>query len=251
MAPSSVANYLSALWVSARSQGFPSHALDHRLHQTLRGIKRLGHSTRKDRHPLSRQEMASIFMEINTLLPWDLAFWAAVTLAFRALLRKSHYTYSRHTLRWGDVSLYPDHIVIRVRSSKTDQFSTREHRIVLNSSPGSNLCPVHWITALARVQNPLESDYLIRVPGNLGLGPLSYPWFNQKLKDLSASLGLDPTTISSHLLRHGGTSFMSAQGCDLLDIRARGGWSSSSIFRYLHPADDTLLEQDLLVSSYI
>ena len=173
----------------------------------------LGHSTRKDRHPLSPQELASIFMEINTLLPWDLAFWAAVTLAFRALLRKSHYTYSRHTFRrLGDVSLYPDHIVIRVRSSKTDQFSTREHRIVLNSSPWLNLCPVHWITALARAQNPLESDYLIRVPGNLGLGPLSYPWFNQKLKDLSASLGLDPTTISSHSLRHGGASFMSAQG---------------------------------------
>ena len=39
MAPSSGANYLSALWASARSQGFPSHALDYRLHQTLRGIK--------------------------------------------------------------------------------------------------------------------------------------------------------------------------------------------------------------------
>ena len=251
MAPGSVGNYLSALWMHQRLLGLPSYASDYRLLRTLRGIKRLGRSSRLARHPLSLTDLQSMHLEVNTLFPLDLAFWTALTLAFRGLLRKSHYTSSRHNLHWRDVSLYPDHIVIRVATSKTDQFGSHNHRILLNASPGSPLCPVFWVSELARVQNPLESDPLIRVPSPYGLAPMSYCWFNYKLKTLAGIIGLDPASISSHSLRHGGASFMSSQGSSLMDIRARGGWASSAIFRYLHHADATLLKQDLLVSSSV
>ena len=249
MAPSSIMNYLSALWGQLRLLGLPSHEQDIRLRHTLRGIRRLAKSPGTGRHPLALEELRSMFMEINTLLPLDFAFWVAVSLAFRGLFRKSHYTLSPHTLRWRDISIYPDHVLIRVASSKTDQFSTHGHRVLLNASPGSFLCPVFWLSEMARAHSPLESDYVIRVPGPSGLAPLSYRWFNYKLKLLAARIGLDPSTVSSHCLRHGGASFMAAQGSDLIDIRARGGWSSSAIFTYLHHADSTLLQQDLLVSS--
>ena len=251
MAPSSISNYLSALWNRHHLLGLPSHASDYRLLQTLRGILRLGRPAGLQRYPLSLLDLHSMFFEINTLLPLDLAFWSAVTLAFRGLLRKSHYTLSRHTLVWRDVSLYPDHLVIRINTSKTDQFGTRNHRVLLNASPGSPLCPVFWLGELARVQNPKELDYLIRVPSPHGLAPVSCRWFNFKLKILARRIGLDPTKVSSHSLRHGGASFMSAQGSNLMDIRARGGWASSAIFRYLHHSDATLLKQDLLVSSSV
>ena len=251
MTPGSVSNYISALWGRHRLLGHPSFASDYRLLRTLRGIKRLGLQGRASRHPLSLLDLRSLFQEVNTLLPLDLTFWSAVSLAFRALLRKSHYTYSQHSLLWRDVSLYPSHLIIRVCTSKTDQFASKGHRILLNASPGSFLCPVFWLSELARVQNPLESDYLIRVPSPTGLAPMSYRWFNFRLKTLSAKIGLDPSKVSSHSLRHGGASYMSAQGSDLLDIRARGGWASSAIFRYLHHADATLLKQDLLIASSI
>ena len=251
MAPSSIGNYLSALWGRHLLLGLPSHASDIRLKHTLRGIQRLGRPSRASRLPLSLTDLQSMFLEVNTLLPLDLAFWSAVALAFRGLLRKSHYTFSRHTLHWRDVSLYPDRLIIRIATSKTDQFSTHGHRIVLNSSPGSFLCPVFWLAELARVQNHLESDFLIIVPGPIGLAPINYPWFNLKLKLLATRVGLDPSRVSSHSLRHGGASFMSAQGSPLLDIRARGGWASSAVFRSLHHADATLLKQDLLISSSI
>ena len=234
MAPSSVANYLSALWGHHRAHGYPSHASDYRLQRTLRSISRLGRPARASRHPLALPELQSMFMEINTLFPLDLAFWTALTLGFRGLLRKSQYTYSRHTLLWQDISLYPDHMVIRVRTSKTDQFSSKGHRILLNASPGSFLCPVFWVAELARVHHPLETDYLIRVPSPHGMAPLSYRWFNFRLKLLAQAIGLDPSRVSSHSLRHGGASFMSSQGSTLLDLRARRGWASSAVFRYLH-----------------
>ena len=251
MAPGSVANYISALWSHHNFLSLPSHASNCRLLHTMRGIRRLGRSSRPSRHPLCLSDLQSMFQEINTLFPLDLAFWASICLAFRGLLRKSHYTFSRHTLRWRDVSLYPDHMIVRINSSKTDQFASHGHRILLNASPGSFLCPVFWVAELARVHNPLETDLVIRVPGPAGLAPMSYRWFNYKLKLISQRIGLNPTVVSSHSLRHGGASFMSAQGSSLVDIRARGGWASSAVFRYLHHADATLLKQDLLISTSI
>ena len=182
MSPASINNYLSAVWSHQRSLGYPSYPDDYALKLTLRGIRRLGKSSRPSRHPLSAQELLLLYQELNTLIPGDLVFWCALTLAFRALLRKCHYNPSPHTLRWRDVSIYPDHLVLVLPSSKTDQFSDHPHKVVLNSSPGSALCPVFWLAELARVQNPLESDYIFRLPAPGGYYPLTYIFFNSKLK---------------------------------------------------------------------
>ena len=249
MSPASVSNYLSALWSHHRLLGLPAHQDDFRLKQTLRGIKRLGRPGRDPRHPLSLEDLHAMYSVINTYLPSDLVFWSALALAFRALLRKSHYTPSTHMLYWRDVSLYPDHLVIRIPSSKTDQFGVRLHRVVLNASPHSFICPVHWLHELVKVQHPLEDDPLFRVPLRGRLVPMDYEWFNTKLKHISSLIGLSPVTVSSHSLRHGGASFMASLGSPLMDIRARGGWSSSAIFTYLNHSVDTLRVQDTRISS--
>ena len=249
MSPSSVANYLSALWSHHRLLGLPTHQDDFCLRQTLHGIKRLGRRGKNPRHPLSLEDLYAIFSVINTYIPADLVFWSAAVLAFRALLRKSHYTPSPHMLRWRDVSLYPDHLVLRIPSSKTNQFGERPHRVVLNASPHSFICPVRWLGELVRVQRPLEDDPLFRIPLRGHLVPMDYEWFNSRLKHLSSLVGLSPVMVSSHSLRHGGASFMASLGSPLMDIRARGSWSSSAIFSYLHHSLDTLRIQDSLISS--
>ena len=251
MAPSSIYNYLSALWTHHRSLGLESFASDYRLQQTLRGIRRLGHSNRRPRHPLSVEDLRSIYSSLNTFLPQDLVFWCAITLAYRALLRKSHYTPSPHSLRWRDISIYPDHIILCIPTSKTDQFSMRPHRIVLNSSPGSFLCPVKWLSELSKAHKPLEHDFIFRLPVPGGLVPMEYSWFNNRLKEVSARVGLSPVTVSSHSLRHGGASLMASLGSTMMDIRARGGWSSSSMFRYLHHSIESLRLLDRNISSNI
>ena len=251
MSPSSVTNYLSALWAHHRLLGLPTHQDDFRLRQTLRGIHRLGRPGRKPRHPLSLEDLHAIFLLINTYYPPDLVFWAAVSLAFRGLLRKSHYTPSSHTLHWRDLSLYPDHLVLLVPSSKTNQFGLRPHRIVLNSSPGSFICPVFWLSELARVQHPMESDVIFHLPIPGGLTPMEYSWFNDRLKHLSSLVGLSPVTVSSHSLRHGGASFMASLGSPMLDIRARGGWSSSAIYSYLNHTVGALRAQDTRVATHL
>ena len=251
MSPSSIVNYLSALWYRQRALGHESHASSWIVHQTIRGLRRCYSVSSTPRRPLSVDDLLLIFSDINTLLPSDLVFWAAVTLSFRALLRNCHVTSSRHSLLWSDLSLYPGHLTLTVRSSKTDQFSQTPHRIILNASPGSDLCPVHWLSALARAHNPRECDFVFRAPGPRGLTRITYSWFNARLKDLSRAVGLDVSHLSSHSLRHGGASLMSALGCDIADIRARGSWASSAIFRYLHHSDDSLRMKDKIISDFI
>ena len=237
------------MWSQQRVLGYPSYPDDYALKLTLRGIKRLGRSHRPPRHPFSAQELLAMYEQLNTLLPWDMVLWCAITLAFRALLRKSHFTVSVHNLRWKDLSIYPDHLILVLPTSKTDQFSDHPHRVVLNSSIGSPLCPAFWLTELSRVNNPLESDFIFRLPGPSGLQPLTYNWFNTRLKSLASAVGLPDTGISCHSLRHGGTSHMSAFGSGLMDIRARGSWALSAIHNYLHHSVDTLRQKDLLISS--
>ena len=249
MSPSSIVNYLSAVWYRQSELGYESHASAFVVRQTIRGLKRCFVSNTSPRYPLDVNDLHLLFSELNMLLPLDLAFWGAITLAFRALLRKCHFTTSRHSLKWSDVSLYPDHLILLIRSSKTDQFSTHPHRIILNASHGSDLCPFRWLYALSRAHRPLESDFIFRAPTTLGLSRFSATWFNQCLKSLASKVGLDQSHISSHSLRHGGASLMSAHGCDIADIRARGSWASSAIFRYLHHSDETLKSKDLLVST--
>ena len=249
MIPSSIINYLSAVWYKQLELGHESHASSFIVHQTIRGLRRCHISNTSPRYPLAVTDLNLLFSELNLLLPSDLAFWGAITLALRALLRESHFTISRHSLKWADVTLYPDHLILLVRSSKTNQFSAHPHRIVLNASLGSDLCPVRWLYALSRAHHPLESDFIFRTPTTGGLSRFSATWFNQRLKSLSAKVGLNSTHISSHSLRHGGASYMSALGCDIADIRAWGSWASSAIFRYLHHSDETLRSKDLTVST--
>ena len=249
MCPGSVSNYLSGLWAHQRAQGHEAYSSDYILRLIVRGIRRLHSSSRPPRHPLSKQDLLSIFANINTLLPHDLTFWAITTLAFRALLRKCHYSSSIHNLCWKHIALYPDFLVLTIPTSKTDQFGTRPFKVVLNSSPGSPLCPVKWLRELSLVHQPLEADFIFRLPAPGGLFPVPYMWYNQRLKDLSSSIGLDPSFISSHSLRHGGASFMSALGSDMIDIRARGAWASSAVFSYLHHSLETLRLKDTVISS--
>ena len=251
MSPASISNYISAVWSHQRSLGMEAYSSNYILSLVLRGIKRLSHSQRKPRHPFSKQDLFLLFQEINTLLPSHLTFWCIITLAFRALLRKCHYTPSPHTLRWRDISIYPDYLSLTLPSSKTDQFGSRPHRIILNSTPGSPLCPVYWLRELARVQKPLESDFIFRIPIPGALIPVPYLWFSQRLKNFSSAIGLDPAVVSSHSLRHGGASFMSALGSDIIDIRARGSWASSAVFNYLHHSDETLRSKDNLIASQL
>ena len=249
MASSSIINYLSALWHRQRALGYESHSSSLMVQQTIHGLKRCFSASPRQRRPFSVSDLLSLFTRFNTLLPLDLVFWAAITLAFRALLRKCHYTVSGHSLKWSDVSLYPDHLVLVIRTSKTEQFSAHPHRIILNSSPGSDLCPLAWLYALARAHNPLETDFIFRAPGKRGLSRFSASWFNARLKKLASAVGMDPSNLSSHSLRHGGASLMSALGCDIADIRARGSWASSAIFRYLHHSDESLRSKDRVISS--
>ena len=133
MCPSSIINYLSALWYRQKALGYKSYSSSFIVHHTIRGLRQCFRAPTRSRRPLSVSDLRLIYPELNMLSPGDLVFWAVVTLAFRALLRKCHYTISSHSLVWSDLAINPNHLTLTIRSSKTDQFSIKSHRIVLKA----------------------------------------------------------------------------------------------------------------------
>ena len=249
LAPSSVGNYMSAVWYHQQYLGFVSHSHEFRVRMTLRGIMRRGHYTRLSRLPLAPSHLLKFYQLINTLLPEDLLFWSAVTLAFRALLRKSHYTPSPHVLLRSDIQLERGYMIIKIRTSKTDQFGHEPRSIVIGASPGAPLCPVYYVSELCRITNHSPSDLLFSIRGPAGLNPLSYSGFTHKLKALASTSGLDPSLVSPHSLRHGGASFLSALDLPLQDIMCRGNWHSDAVNLYIHDSVPTMLSRDSPVAT--
>ena len=61
MSPASVSNYLSALWSHQRSLGFEAYSSDYILSLIIKGIRRLHGSGRPVCHPLSKEELLSMY----------------------------------------------------------------------------------------------------------------------------------------------------------------------------------------------
>ena len=110
-----------------------------------RGVKRMSGSCSTHRDPLVPEDLVNIFGYLDLGRDEDLVFWAAMTLSFRCLLRRSHVMASCHSLRVSDFVFCPDGLDVTIRSSKTNQYAHRSVCIPVLKSKGSLLCPVKYI----------------------------------------------------------------------------------------------------------
>lgn len=122
MCASSIRSYLSCIWSIHKLHRLPVYCYDYSLHLTLRGIERSKAGPKIVRYPLAASDLLLIYAHLDMFNHCDRVFWCAIVLSFRLLLRKCHVTESVHSLRVNDVSFKKDHVCVRIRSSKTDQF---------------------------------------------------------------------------------------------------------------------------------
>ena len=72
--------------------------------------------------------------------------------------------------------------------------------------------------------------------------------FAKRFKEIVVRAGV-VGDFASHSLRKGGATFMSMSGCSVPEIRARGGWKSDCVDRYIkHPLSHKF-EVDKLVAN--
>ena len=175
---------------------------------------------------------------------------AMLCLAFGALLRLAEL----RELRISDVVAHPEHIVIRVRRSKTDQLKLGGVRLV-PAMPGAEVCPVTVFAAyrealMAAVPAPPseeESMWPAIAAGEVcapmwGRGQLSVDSARRELRAVCVACGLDPASFSWHSCRAGGATAAARHGVDTPLLQVLGAWKSDAWRSYVRWADDCLLQ---------
>lgn len=127
VAYSTICNYLSGVWSLHSYLGFDTPAKGTFLVScALRGARRLLGDSVFASEPLSPEQLILIYGTLDHSSDDDLLFWTATVLAYRCLLRKSHYTSSNHMLQLKDIEFTSYGICVSMRSSKTIQYRERE-----------------------------------------------------------------------------------------------------------------------------
>jgi hypothetical protein len=164
-------------------------------------------------------------------------------LCFYTFLRKAHVCVGGSTLLVPHLLLLRKHVVIdpiayaivvTVHFSKTAQYNTGAHTIVIKGVRGGFLDPVYWLQKYFQLvpASPESACFVVPV-GNGRLQPLQYGAFVSTLKDWLRLAGFDPHKFSGHSLRRGGATAAFQAGVDPLFIRLQGGWSSDCWLLYV------------------
>lgn len=246
VAYSTICNYISGVWSLHSYLGYPAQAKGTFLVTcALRGARRLLGDSVFASEPLSPEQLLRIYHTLDHSNNEDLLFWSATVLAYRCLLRKSHYTNSNHMLQFDDVEFTTYGVCISMRSSKTIQYRERVNIIPVVASPNSLLCPVRWLKIYLR-RFGIHSGPLF-VNSYKSAKPYTYRLYSKRLKQGLKDAGIEGK-FTCHSLRRGCASYLSRLGLPLHDIKNYGDWKSLSVLFYLSGDFSTRLHKDKMVA---
>ena len=163
-------------------------------------------------------------------------------LMFFSFLRMSNvlphavtqFDFTRHLAR-ADVIFGATGAVLLIKWSKTLQNRRDVVTISLPDLQGSHLCPVSALKAMFQIFPRSDNSPVFVIPRNRGLVPLTDSVACKHLKDVSGSLGLNPS-LTFHDFRRGGAVWAFKNGVPLEHIMKHGTWKSDSIWTYLSSA---------------
>ena len=228
-------NYVSALNALGRFHaGDFDLRKDYGVTMLLRGFRRLKGDLNRQKDPLLPSDLRLIFKQLNLEDPLHLVVWLIVLLAFRSLLRKSHFVCSgqddqEHLLRLKDVNFEPWGCRITIGSSKTIQFCQRKFDIPINFSK-EPLCAASLLRTYLDRQYKLDSELLFTLPGSHK--PVPYSLTLDLLKSWCSAAGIFKD-VGFHSLRRGSASFMHSLNIELVSIQKAGDWQSLCVLKYL------------------
>ena len=239
----SIVNYLSAVWILHRINGY-SHldSGNFEIVMTLRGIRRTIGDVSNQARPISVKELIVIFTSLDLSSSEDVAFWCAILLCFRGLLRKSNVLEPDLAILVSDYYSFHWGCLVRVRRTKTICFRERVLEIPFVSSPCSCFCVQTFVDILLRMVRHTGDQRLVsyKCQGKLVNG--TYNWFCGRVRSTCKKLGL--MSFTSHSLRRGGASALADAGFSLIDIKNLGDWQSLSVLHYLTRSPASKLDLD-------
>lgn len=242
-------NYVSAINLLVKMDGEKLDLRDDfKVSLTLRGLRRILGDSTNPKDPLLSRDLMAIRELVNFDDFQEHGTWIGVLFAFRSLLRKCHFfpeTDDRWTLlSRGEIFWHDWGLSIKIRRSKTIQFSQRHYESLISYCDG----PLCIVTALKNFWSkyptppvePIICDQKGQcVPYRIAI-ELLQKW--GKVVCPNKNMGL-------HSLRRGMATEMKNAGVDLLDIQHTGDWQSLCVLRYLSSSLERRLYIDKRVSS--
>ena len=250
---STINNYVSAL----NSLGkFTNNDFDLRkdygIILLLRGFKRIKGDISKPKDPISPNDLKKIFSFVDMSDAQQSLIWLIILLAFRSLLRKSHFVSTsdedhEHLLRKRDISFFPWGCKVTVNSSKTIQFHERSFEIPIYYA-NHPLCAAKLLKNFLSASSKRDSDFLFTSMRNGKETPVYYSVALNWLKTWSSLAGLEKD-IGFHSLRRGAASHMNNLNIPLISIQKAGDWQSLCVLDYLSIDFEQKQKVEELVSS--
>lgn len=239
------------------------------LERTLRGIKRSkGDVTPNRKLAVTPDILARIIRRLDLFKPGNLAFTAAMLVAFFGFFRKANVcpvqsgtnpVDEQSPVRRCDFEFSDDMTLVWVnlRRTKTIQFGQRTLRVPLPAIPGSILCPVNALSRLFSAVPGRPEDFAFSFPGPSGrLTTFTHKSFVTEFKNSLAQTGMDSARYSGHSFRRGGATFAFQCGATPAQIKEQGDWKSSAYLLYLEFDDPararvaSLMAHSILLSTW-
>ena len=247
--PRVVATYMSGLKYHLQAAGLVSAGMwsgwQH-LPRVLKGMKRLCGAPAARKLAITPVMLAGMARVVPATAN-GLCAWCAILVCFYTFLRKSHVCVGGSTLLVPHLLLQRQHVVIdpvayaivvTVHFTKSAQFNTGAHTIVVKGVPGGLLDPVMWLQRyFATVPAPADGPCFVLPAASGGTKPLGYAEFLSSLKLWLRQAGYKPEQYAGHSLRRGGATAAFQAGVDPLFIRLQGGWSSDAWLLYVGLSD--------------
>lgn len=250
-APQSIYNYISGIKTIMNMIDYPTTEFSSpTLNLTLKGISRLKQHKPKRAAPITPDILEKMYSVLDMSVPYNVVTWAVFLIAFFSMARKSNLVKTtgsklKHHVARKDIVIQQGVLIIKYKSSKTNQDGTRHHLVPLPSIPNSNLCPVNAYIKLTESvpEFSVDKPAFSYVKKNNKIVPYTYSDYMSSLKALCETIGLKSTKYSTHSFRRGGATWAFSRGASGELIKTHGDWKSIAYEKYL----DFSFDQKLLV----
>ena len=226
---SSVIAYYSAVVFMHVCRGYePVRVSNPILRATLEGIGRQNGKDQKGKDPIFPIHLKKVAAVVEWVSDWEFLTFVCIVFLFRTLLRVSHVVWSSHTLLRSDVKFNVNGMLVAVRSSKTRSKGEEVAFLPVLYADCEKICAVKLLKKFL-VRFPKKPDeQLFSIAGR----KYTYNRFSENFSRLLGKAGIHGD-FASHSLRRGGATHMSMAGCSVAEIKQRGLWKSSCVFKYI------------------
>ena len=240
-----IKSYLSGVRHLHIEEGLPDPFIQplHRLHYTLRGVRRLEGEkgvVGRERLPISPNILRRIKKVWDQGTPGqdEVMLWAACCLAFFGFLRAGELTVPSEAAFDDAVHLTRDDLAVdnprnpsvlrlRLKASKTDPF--RRGIFLFIGKTNSDLCPVAAVLSYLLMRGKTRGPLFQFADGRF----LTRQRFVAAVRDAMGKAGVECSRYCGHSFRIGAATTAAARGMEDSIIKTLGRWKSLAYLEYV------------------